>query len=747
MGGVLKDLRITPQTELDAPTVKRIADASNVDTVVWGNYLPLGDSIHLEVTLSDLKRGRTTSLKENAASQNDILPAVDRLAAQIRQSLSLSKSVVKELQLQAFKPSTQSIAALHDYENGLNLQRDGKYSEAAAQFQAATHEDAQFALAYSKLAQSFSQLGQDDDADQASRKAVSLSDNLPAQEKYLIQASHDQIVNDYPKAIEAYQNLVKASPNNADYLFNLAAAYEATGAYDKAKENYAKVVQLDPRRIEALRAVGRVSIETGDDTGGIAELSKAQGIAVETSNEVESASIDQALGIAYMDLTRYDEALKNLQAALDIRRKLGLKKGISESLQMMASVLEVTGKPDAALKNYLEALSIRKDIGDKQGTANVLNDLGDLYADQGKYDEALARYKESLAGEIDVNNEAMQGLALNNVGHAYFAKGDFQDANTNFEQALALREKLKVSGDIADTLHNLAENSLKMGDFEKAQDEYLKAANLRRDAGDKRGAAIEASGLGVLFGYLGRLDAAVGKEKEALDGFNGIKEQGFWATEILAVYGNALAQDGRGDEAAKELADSLRSARDQKNQPQITAALNYTGDNDLYRGDSKAAAAAYAEASQTSGKSTDQSLVLLSKINEAKLGVQEGKFAASAAALHTLGDQADAQGLKYLSIQCLTLRGEALVGAKDFANAQKELKTATQRSDKLGLRVLQAQSHYWLGRALELSGKASDAKDEYQQAAQALNAIQKEEKTGAIKNRADLAPIFSIKSN
>ncbi len=36
------------------------------------------------------------------------------------------------------------------------------------QFQAATKDDPQFALAFSKLAQAYSQLGQDDDAGEAS---------------------------------------------------------------------------------------------------------------------------------------------------------------------------------------------------------------------------------------------------------------------------------------------------------------------------------------------------------------------------------------------------------------------------------------------------------------------------------------------------------------------------------------------------------------------------------------------------
>ena len=74
-----------------------------------------------------------------------------------------------------------------------------------------------------------------------SRKAVELSDQLPPPERYLIQASHDQILRNYPKAIEAYENLAKAAPDNADVLFELAGLYKKSGAYDKAREEYTRV--------------------------------------------------------------------------------------------------------------------------------------------------------------------------------------------------------------------------------------------------------------------------------------------------------------------------------------------------------------------------------------------------------------------------------------------------------------------------------------------------------------------------
>ena len=747
VGQVMKDLHIMPQADLDASTIGRIANQSNVDTVVSGSYAQLGDRIRIDARIQDLKRGQAITIKEEAAGDKEIFAAVDRLANQIRENLAVSKSLLKELQEHAFKPSTTSVAALREYNHGLEQARAGKNTAAAQSFQASIKEDGQFALAYVKLAQAYSDLGQDEDAEPAAQKAVALSASLPMQEKYLIQAGYDRIEKDFPKAIEAYQNLIKVSPDNTDYLFELGMAYENTDAYDKAKETFAKVVELDPKRIAGLRALGRAQIKSGNTQAGLEYLTRAQALSIELQDDAERAQILQAMGVAYWTMQRPDDALRNLQESLEIKTRLGLKKGIADSLQMIGSIYDSTGKPDLALKNYNQALAIRREIGDKQGTANVLSDLGDFYVEHGKYDDALRLFKESLPSQVEIHNDQMQGQVLNNIGNTYFSKGDYENARTYFEGALQVREKLKVPSDVADTLNNLAETSMRTGQFEQAQDQYLKALDLRRSSGDGRGAALASSGLGTLFGYQGRFGAAVSAQQDAVKGLTEAKEQGFFFTEVLTAYGYALAQAGRGDEAAKTLTDALNAARTDKNQPQIAAALSYQGDNAYYRGDLKAAAVAYQESLQTGVKSGDAHLVLLNKINLAKLAVANGKFASAANDLRALGEQADSLGLKYLSTQCLVLRGEALIGAKDYAGAMKELKSATLRSEKLKLRALLAQSQYQWARALELSGKPADAQSHYDEARRAAAEVQKDAQNPALAKRYDLAPIFASKGN
>src|SRR5467141_4560392 len=118
---VLADLRITSGAAIDPTMVGRIAQFSNADTVVWGQYARFGDQIRIDATLRDLKRQRTIPVKAEAPNEKGLLPAIADLAQSIQQNLSLSSDVLQELRAKSFQPSSSSLKALRDYNEGLEL--------------------------------------------------------------------------------------------------------------------------------------------------------------------------------------------------------------------------------------------------------------------------------------------------------------------------------------------------------------------------------------------------------------------------------------------------------------------------------------------------------------------------------------------------------------------------------------------------------------------------------------------------
>jgi tetratricopeptide (TPR) repeat protein/tRNA A-37 threonylcarbamoyl transferase component Bud32 len=740
---ILRDLRISGDSTFDPPTLRRLAEFSNADTVLWGQYLKFGNEIRIDATLVDVKRQRSLPLKAQAPSQSGLLAAVDELAQSIRESLSLSSNVLEELKATAFKPSTKSLEALRAYNEGLQLASQGKHSEAQKKFQASVQADPEFALAYAKLGQSYANLGYDTEAEQNSRRAVELAEKLPEREKYLITASHARIVNDTGKAIEAYENLAKVSPEDSEVNFELAALYEAQGAFDQARAHYKKVLQRDPKYVAALLASGRVEIKAGNPQGSLDHLNQALSLAIQLENDEQKADVLHAIGAAYKFLDKPNDALRYYQESLDIKRRIGQKRGIAVTLGEIAQIRERLGNQDAALANLKEALQIQREIGDKRGTGLTLINLGGHYEDSGNYDLALQNYKESLQIQREVGNQDGEGLCLNNIGNIYLFKTQYDDAQTYFERALQIREKTKNPRDIADTLHNLAETATNKGQYDQALKHYLRALQIRRDAGDKRGAAIESHNMGTLFEYQGQYGAAVSAKQEALKAFQELKDRGFWMGEILSGTGHALAMLGRSDEAQKQLAEALKLAGELQNKALTAQILNFQGDRLYYRGDARAAQPLYEQALQAASKTGDRRLELLSRVNLAKIAIAQGRPQPAIETLKKLADESDAVGLKYLAVESEISLGEALVGAKRYREARQELERALAKSEKLGLRALLARSHSLLASALRSEGNAADASRHLGEARRILEEIRKEARTDDVVKRSDLSPILA----
>ncbi|HLK33020.1 MAG TPA: tetratricopeptide repeat protein, partial [Terriglobales bacterium] len=743
---VLSDLKVAPDGTLDPTTLRRIAEFSNADTLVFGQFARFGDQVRIDATVRDLKHDRSVALKTESASVQSIPGAVDRLAEAVRHNLSVSSDVVAELRASSFQPSSKSMEALRDYNQALQVLRSGNNLEALKRFTSATQEDAAFALAFAKLGQTYANLGYDNEAEQAARKAVELSEGLPPAEKYLIVANQYRISKDYPKAIAAYQELDKVSPDNPDIESALAGIYENSGDFSKARELYQKLLAGNPKDIAILLAMGRVEILSGNPQASLDPLNRALSLAIQVENLEQKASILHVLGAAYSDLDKPNDALQNYQQSLQIRQQLGEKKGIADSLNMIASTYDGLGKSDLALKNYNAALALYREIDDKQDTGAVLLNLGQFNNDRGRYEEALQLLKDSLQIQRNLHNPNNEALCLNNIGNTYFFKGDYDNARIYFEQALQLREQINNPGDIALTVHNIAEVSTKSGQYEAALAQYMRALELYRKAGDKHGTAMEAYGMGTIFEYQGRFGSAVSAKKEALQDFQAAQEHSFWMAEALGGYGNALSEAGRFEDGAKQLEDGRKQAEALKNNTEIAQVLNWQGDNFLYQADLKAARPLYERALQLASRSSDRNLVLTAKLGSAKAEIAAGQAPSALNQLKGVAEEANSLGSRYLAIESSVYEAEARMMLHDYSRARPQLERALIQSENLGLRPLLLRAHFLLGETLAQQRNIGEATAQFRQVLTLLGEMGKDGGADKIMERADFKLMYENSS-
>jgi len=738
MHQIFSDLKLTPGAQLDPATITNIAKFGNADTVVSGKFMKFGDQIRIEARVQDLKQGRDVPLKVDAAGEKEVPKAVDQLADLIRQNISISSDVQKELKASSYQPTSKSPEALRAYMQGLTLRREGKDLDAAKAFQTAVKDDPDFALAYSRLAEANSALGYDSEAEQASRKALELDSQLPLAEKYLIEAIHSRVMKDTKKAIENYEKLAASRPGDADVEFALGNLYLENSDFDKARAEYAKVLKSDPRNLSALLQTGWLEVQSGKGQAALEPLSRAVALASELDNQEQKAQSLQYLGIAYQTLDKFDEAKQSVQQSLEINKKLGRKAGIAGNYITLGDVEGSLGKSDAALANYNQALAIQREIGAKKDAANLLVSIGLVYEDRGQYDKALELYKESLQTQREAGDESMQAYCLNNIGSAYLAKGQNDDALTYYQQALQLREKLGVSLDTADTLHNLGEAYINTAQYDQAMAAFMKAIQLRRSANDAHGAALESHSIGMVLLAQGRFGGAVKSLSDSVKGFHDTNDHSRLMAQVLIDYADALAKAGRGDEVGKTLDEAQALATELKNDKLLADIQNTQGDLSFCRGDNKAAREAYQRALQLAQKSKATEILLVSKLNLAKVAIAEGHSSSAASELKAIADQAAREGMKQLALISSVNYAEALIHNKDYSKARVELDRALNTSEKLGTRLQTATIHYLLGTLAKQSGDATSATGQFRQAAALLDEIQKEPGSEKVLSRPDL---------
>jgi tetratricopeptide (TPR) repeat protein len=740
---VLGDLHLTANSQVDAATLKRVAEFTNAQTIVFGQFIKAGSAIRINTTVMDLAHDAQSTVTTDVPDQNQLLASVDKLAGQLREKLTADPKVLNDLKAHAVRPSTTSVEALHDYESGLALERAGDNLGAMQSFHSATEADANFALAFSHLAQAYSSQGQDDLAQSASRTAMELAANLPAAERYRIEASNAEINNAPQKAIAAYLQLAAANPSDTEAQFALARLYEQSGDYPSAKQRLTTVLQSDPKDVAALLASGRVAIRSGDAKGGLDFLSKALPIAVELNNQQQKAAILQATGIAYSLMGRPDDALNNFQQSLTIKQQIGDKRGAAASLEQMGSLETSAGKTDAALKSYQQALALRKELGDQAGIGNTLIDLGSFYGNLGKSAEALQYYTQALEVERQLGDVANQALCLNNIGSTRMDQGQYQDALTYLEQSYELRQKLNVPADVGDSLQNLADVNTRLGQYDTALSDYLKAIDAYRTGNDQHGVAMASDAMARVFAAQGRYGAALHSMQDAANILRQSKEMTWLTTESIGGWGDLLAQVGRAPEGRPSLDEALKDAHQIKDDAYLALATNRMGDYYYYQGNYANAHEQYAQAQAIAAKTTDKETQLRSKVNVAKADLALGHAAAVIPVLKKLAQEADALGLKADSVECSIYLTQALVATKNDAAAQAALTLAQARAENLGLRILQAKADSLEAALAAKAGKTAQAQRSQLEVRRILDAISKEDGAAKIMDRADLKVLLA----
>ncbi|MCI8691722.1 MAG: tetratricopeptide repeat protein [Lachnospiraceae bacterium] len=215
----------------------------------------------------------------------------------------------------------------------------------------------------------------------------------------------------FPEAERIYDAILNMRPGEQDAYFLRGSVRLEQGNYQGAKEDFDKVVSMDPSNYDRLIHICEVLDYAGHGEEGQAYLRTALASGEEGMDKYDSGRI-------YYYLGEYQSACMALEEARG--------EGSAESCLYLGRAYEATGDYNYAANVYNTYLS------QNTGNAEMYNQLGLCEMTRGEYAKALEAFQAGMRLE---NTTMMQTLSFNEI-IAYEYLGEYMQAYVLMENYL-----------------------------------------------------------------------------------------------------------------------------------------------------------------------------------------------------------------------------------------------------------------------------------------------------------------------
>ncbi|MEJ2086458.1 MAG: tetratricopeptide repeat protein, partial [Acidobacteriota bacterium] len=246
--------QLLPDSPLDASLAKLVSRREGIDVVIAAAIAEKGSGYRISAeardTALEADEGKPlASAKETARSKEDVLPAVGRVAADLRKRLG--DTAPESARLAASETFTaSSLEAMSAYASAQDYLYQGNFDQALEQYEEAIELDPQFGRAYSGMAVVYANQKEYERAEESYQQALKQLDRMTERERYRTLGSYYlDISRNNEKAIENYETLVDLYPADRAGHANLALAYLYARDFDRAVEEGRKSIELEPNNL------------------------------------------------------------------------------------------------------------------------------------------------------------------------------------------------------------------------------------------------------------------------------------------------------------------------------------------------------------------------------------------------------------------------------------------------------------------------------------------------------------------
>jgi len=476
-----KQLGSKDRKKINRELASEIAKQAGAQTMLTGNLFQTENKMILTSQLVSVQEG--TVIESQRVEGNDIYNMVDNLAVQIHEDLSLPSSPEDRVDVAVIEKTTSSVDAYQLYLEGVDLFNDSKFDSAVVRFQKVVSIDPTFHHAYYKMAmaqwwsESLTGEGTSEQALETLAHCLSSDSYATTKDKFMAEGAIALINQRWNDALEIYQKLVEFVPDEKEAWYGVGEAYfHGAQDYPRAVEAFEKVIKMDPEFTLAYRHIFDVYNDTELFDHGFNRAVQLVALNPDKAwshfylgNMLRGKEEDLEALDAYERAVELDpEHVSAYRGIFEIyREKEIFDQGISRAMQLvsrypeqiwpygfLAFMYREKGEFDSAITAYQNALNT------DPKAYQIISNIGYMYHLQGRYDKAVQTYSLLTEPEVPPNWQSLGKVLLSFV---YGEQGQYRRAIKIMEERLILAKSTGIDDEANSYLH-LARFSHFLGD-------------------------------------------------------------------------------------------------------------------------------------------------------------------------------------------------------------------------------------------------------------------------------------------
>jgi len=464
MRQALGRMGLAPATKIDRQVALEIAVREGIPAVVVGEVLSVGHGFVLSArVIKSADEQELLALRETASDVSDVLAAVERLSRHLRERIGES---LKDLRSSPALSSvtTNSLPALRSFSAGVQLIREGKWSQANDDFAEAVGLDSTFAEAYVRLGYNLTnQGGARSAAVDAMAAAFRHRSHLPESRRKSVEAAYYSMIGEPSKSAAAYEAsltsgdrgvlnnlalqyltlrqpdravdvLVEArgdSPNAGIIAVNLTRALFRTGRVDQAFQVWNAFTDANPDYQLNARHTARLEVARDSIRAAQAVLEEAE----QTEDHFAAAIVSRYRAFVNAALGRISDALAILEVQRDAAVVLGDRATAFAMEVKAAELLLGNGRSSNEVARVLDNAVGREGFGTLAPLDRLLPTRARLRARLGDLDQARRLLREHETEVLALYPNIDQQDRLLAVAELELAEGSVMDAAVTFRIA------------------------------------------------------------------------------------------------------------------------------------------------------------------------------------------------------------------------------------------------------------------------------------------------------------------------